>query len=99
MVSFLLSSSLNSRPHKSCVKVERTKSGEPDTFDRERIKLGYFLDAGKKRSHRTVNVTSVPGSQWRERPCMPVPRGAQSQDPVSSLQNSYRGEWQLCVWV
>lgn len=41
------------------------KETTEDASDRERMKLGYFLDAGKE-THRTEEVTSVPGSHRRE---------------------------------
>lgn len=39
------------------------------SFDRERIKLGYFLDAAKKRAHRSGKRTCVPDSHRRGNLC------------------------------
>lgn len=60
------------------------KGTTEDASDRERMKLGYFLDAGKG-THRTEEVTSVPGSHGRT--SLPVPCGDQVQNSTISLQN------------
>lgn len=39
------------------------------SFDRERIKLGYFLDAAKKRAYRSGKRTCVPDSPRRGNLC------------------------------